>query len=294
MQEQAGVNANTRAALLTAQRNEVTEHQIYTRLAAATKDPHNRQILDHIAQDEQAHYHFWRQYTGQDVAPDRLKVWWFYLIARVLGLTFGIKLMERGEEQAQGVYSTLAESIPQATRIVEDEDRHEHALIGMIDEERLRYVGSVVLGLNDALVELTGALAGFTLALANTRLIGTAGLITGIAASLSMAASEYLSTKTEGDGREPVKASLYTGIAYVFTVILLIFPYFLFGSYYAALGVTMFNALVVILAFTFYTSVANDVPFRRRFLEMAAISFGVAALSFVIGFVVREFLHIDV
>lgn len=281
------------SAALAAQRNEITEHLIYQRLAAATKDAHNSQVLEHIAKDEQGHYLFWRQYSGQDVAPNRWKVFWFYLIARVFGLTFGSKLMERGEEQAQAVYGTLAEAIPQAVHIVEDEDRHEHELIAMIDEEGLRYVGSVVLGLNDALVELTGALAGFTLALANTRLIGTAGLITGIAASLSMAASEYLSTKTEGDGREPGKASLYTGIAYVFTVIFLIFPYFLFSSYYAALGVTMFNALIVIFGFTFYTSVANEVPFRRRFLEMVAISFGVAALSFVIGFVMRQVLHID-
>ncbi|MHB0857882.1 MAG: VIT1/CCC1 transporter family protein [Anaerolineae bacterium] len=294
MQDLAGVSTETRASVLTAQKNEITEYHIYSRLAKATKDSHNRQILEHIAQDELAHYRFWRQVTGEDVAPDRLKVAWYYFISRVLGLTFGIKLMERGEEQAQVVYSGLSQPIPQATRIVADEDRHEHELIGMIDEERLRYVGSVVLGLNDALVELTGALAGLTLALQNTRLIGTAGLITGIAASLSMAASEYLSTKTEGDGREPAKASLYTGVAYVFTVIFLIFPYFLFASYYAALTLTLFNALLVILAFTFYTSVANDVPLRRRFLEMAGISFGVAALSFFIGFLVREFLHIDV
>ena len=40
----------------------------------------------------------------------------------------------------------------------------------MLDEERLRYIGSVVLGLNDALIELTGALAGLTLALQNTQL----------------------------------------------------------------------------------------------------------------------------
>jgi VIT1/CCC1 family predicted Fe2+/Mn2+ transporter len=46
-------------------------------------------------------------------------------------------------------------------------------------------------------VELTGALSGLTLAFRNTRLIAMAGLITGIAASLSMAGSEYLATKSE-------------------------------------------------------------------------------------------------
>ena len=51
---------------------------------------------------------------------------------------------------------------------------------------RLEYMGSVVLGLNDALVEFTGALAGFTLALSDSRLTALTGSITGIAAALSI------------------------------------------------------------------------------------------------------------
>ena len=144
--------------------------------------------------------------------------------------------------------------------------------------------------MNDALVELTETLAGLTLALRNARLIGMAGFITGIAASLSMAASECLSTSTGESEREPLKACFYTGVAYVFTVAVLIAPYFLFDSYMVALGVTLAGAVVVIFLFTAYVSVARDIPFKRRFLEMALISFGVAALSFAIGFVVREFL----
>ena len=73
--------------------------------------------------------------------------------------------------------------------------------------EPYRYTGSIVLGLNDALVELTGALAGLTLALQDTKLIALTGSITGIAAALSMGASEYLSTKSEDVDRSPVKAS---------------------------------------------------------------------------------------
>ena len=42
---------------------------------------------------------------------------------------------------------------------------NESALLQLLDEEKLRYTGSIVLGLNDVLVELTGALAGLTLAL---------------------------------------------------------------------------------------------------------------------------------
>ena len=166
--------------------------------------------------------------------------------------------------------------------------------IDMIDEERLRYVGSMVLGLNDALVELTGALAGLTLALQNTRLVAMTGLITGVAGSLSMAASEYLSTKSEGGVKEPFRASVYTGFAYVLTVIFLILPYLLLIDLYSCLGLTILNAVVVIFIFTFYISVSRDLSFRKRFLEMALISLGVAVLTFAIGFIIRIFLNIEI
>lgn len=76
-------------------------------------------------------------------------------------------------------------------------------------------------------------------------------MIAGIAVSLSMTASEYLSTKSEGGGQYPIKASAYTGSAYVLTVILLILPYFLFHSYLASLGLTLLNAAVVTLVSPF-------------------------------------------
>jgi len=184
--------------------------------------------------------------------------------------------------------------VPDAENIIKDEDEHEKQLIGLIDEERLRYVGSMVLGLNDALVELTGALAGLTLALQNTRLVAMAGLITGVAASLSMATSEYLSTKSEGGAKNPFKASVYTGVAYVLTVLFLIFPYLLLTVFDLCLSFTILNAIVVIFVFTFYISVAKDLSFKKRFLEMALISLGIACLTFAIGFIIRVLLNIEI
>ena len=161
-------------------------------------------------------------------------------------------------------------------------------------KETRKYLGSIVLGLNDALIELTGALAGLTFALQNTKVIAVAGLITGSAAAMSMAASEYLSTKAEGEERNPLKASVYTGIAYIFTVIFLISPYFILKNYYLALASTLLIAIIIILIFTFYISVAKDVSFKKRFIEMALLSFGVAIFSFLIGIVLRTFLNIEV
>jgi len=280
--------------ILNAQKNEITEYFIYERLAQSIRDLHNKEVLKRISDDELRHYNFWREYTHKDVKPNRLKVWKYFLISKIFGITFGIKLMEKGEDKAQATYKKISESVPDVKAIVKDEDEHEKQLMNLIDEERLRYVGSMVLGLNDALVELTGALAGYTFALQNTRMVAVTGLITGVAASLSMATSEYLSTKSEGNAKNPFKAASYTGIAYVLAVLFLIAPYLLLTNMYACLSLTIVNAIIVIFFFTFYISVAKDLPFRKRFLEMTAISLGIAGFTFAIGFLIRTLLNVEV
>ncbi|HPJ39392.1 MAG TPA: VIT1/CCC1 transporter family protein [Spirochaetota bacterium] len=280
-------------ALLKIQKSEITEHHIYSRLAERIKDSSNGEVLKTIAMDEKRHYEFWKHHTGVDVKPSRWKIFKFYWIARIFGLTFGIKLMERGEEKAHDNYMRIAEEIPGARKIAEDEDAHEKQLINMIEEERLNYMGSVVLGLNDALVELTGALAGLTFALQNTRLIALAGLITGIAAAFSMAASEYLSTKSEDSEKNALTSSIYTGIAYIFTVFFLILPYLLVSNYMLCLALTLLIAIAIIFFFNYYISIAKDLSFKKRFLEMAVISLGVAGISFGVGFLIRTFIGIE-
>jgi len=203
--------------------------------------------------------------------------------------------MEGGEEMAQESYRRIEEEVPEAGRILEDEFRHENLLINMIDdEEKLGYISSIVLGLNDALVELTGALAGFTLAMQNSRFIGAAGFITGVAAALSMAASEYLSQKAESGGERAKKAALYTGLAYILTVFMLVVPYFLLSNYLVALGVALVDAFFVILVFTFFMAVVRELSFKRTFLEMILLSWGVAGVSFVIGWLARVYLHLEI
>jgi len=282
-----------RAQLQRFQRTELTEHLIYRRLASCTKSPANAKVLNKLAADEFRHAEVWRAITGVEVKPDRCRVWWFTLMGRVLGLTFAIKLLEAGEGRAQEQYLQLPGSLPDAKTIMREEHEHEDALIAMIDEERLRYAGSVVLGLNDALVELTGALAGLTLALQNTRLIALTGLITGIAAALSMAASEYLSTKSEETSKHPLRASLYTGTAYLLTVTILITPYLVLSNYFVCLAAALVSAVGIIAGFNYYIAVAKGESFRRRFVEMAGLSFTVAVFSFGIGFVLRRFLGVD-
>jgi VIT1/CCC1 family predicted Fe2+/Mn2+ transporter len=286
--------SEVKSKILTMQKGEITEHLIYEKLAKSVKDPHNQNVLQRIAKDELGHHDLWQQYTGEKAHPNRFKIWLYYLVSRVFGLTFGIKLMEEGEEKAQVAYAEIANFVPAASDIARDEHRHERQLIRLIDEERLRYTADIVRGLNVALVELTGTLAGLTLALPDSGLIVLVGLITGTVMVLSVASTEYLATKSGEGGRSPLKAVLYGGLTNIVTFLFLLFPYLIFDNVYLSLGVMIFNAIVVVFLFSFYISVAREISFRKRFSEMVLLSLGVAALAFVIGYLARMFLHLNV
>ena len=276
------------------QQNELTESVIYEKIAAFAKGDENKQTLLRLSREEKAHYEIWKKYSGIEMKPQKAKVLKYTTLARTLGFTFAVKLMERGEENAQTEYALLAQEVPESIQIRRQEEEHEQALLAMLDEEQLQYVGSMVLGLNDALVELTGSLAGFVFALQNNRLIALSGLIVGISATFSMASSEFLSARSEGR-TDALKSCTYTGIAYLITVVLLIAPYLILGptQYIPALICMLAVVVLIIAGFTYYTSVAQDQPFKGRFLEMAIISISVAVLSFIVGILAKKFLGID-
>ena len=269
------------------QKKEITHYHIYLRLSKSVAEKSNREILEKIANDEKRHCEFWKNFTNCVCGPNHLEVFFYYFIARIFGLTFGIKLMERSKEESHIEYEQISKYIPDAKKLVEDAEEQELILISMISEDKLKYVGSVILGLSDAVVELTGALAGFTLALQDTKLVALTGMITGISAALSMAASEYLATKTENKDKRPLKAAIYTGVTYLATVSILVAPFLFLEKIFLSLSISIFSALVIISIFTFYISVAQEKSFRHRFTEMSVISLGVATISFTLGYAAR-------
>ncbi len=288
------ISLDMRKQLESLQQAEITGHYTYQKIADRLPESENRQVLEKISQDEMNHYLIWKKYTGRDVSPNRFMVWFYSFLSRIFGFTFAVKLMENSEEKVQVIYASLLDGIPEVKQILADEEEHEKKLLGMLDEEGLKYASSMVLGLSDALVELTGALAGFTLALQNVQLIALSGMITGVAAALSMASSEYLSTRAEKSEKKPGKAALYTGVAYIITVALLILPYLLLKNVFLCLAIVLVTAIIVIAVFNYYIAVAKGENFRKRFLEMAGLSLGVAALSFIISYFIRLWLGINV
>ncbi|MDP6986237.1 MAG: VIT1/CCC1 family protein [Candidatus Thalassarchaeaceae archaeon] len=285
--------------LLRLQRMEATEAEVYRRLARIQPDPMNKSILEGIALEEERHEAEIAKLTGEDVEADIWKVRKQVMLARLFGFTFSIRMMEATEKDAATEYRELG-----LHDIADEEEAHEENMIGMLDEERLRYSGSVVLGMSDALVELTGALAGLTFALRDLRLVALAGLVTGIAAAFSMGASEFLSSRAEKKDESAIKAAIFTWISYLITVLLLVSPYLLIGNdtsdfqglgpHIQALIGTLSIGLIIVALFNYYVSVVEGVSFKTRFAEMAAILGVVTLISYGIGIALRGILGVEV
>jgi len=277
------------------QKNEINDFTIYSLLSKREKNEKNRTIFVKIANEEKTHYEFWKQITKQEVKPSILIVYWYTFLVSIFDTSFSLKLLESREDDAIELYHRLSFEYPQAKVIYHEEKHHETALIDMLEDKKLVYAGAIVLGMNDALVELTGTLSGIALAFDKALVVGVTGMIMGIAASLSMAGSAYLEAKENEDTAISSKMyALYTGGSYIFTTILLVLPFFIFSSMYTGLFMMFLAAFATIISFNFYVSVAKNQSFVKRSTQMLVITFGVALISFIIGYVVKHYFGIEI
>jgi len=109
-----------------------------------------------------------------------------------------------------------------------------------------------------------------------------------------MSASNYLAERADNNPKA-LKSSIYTGMAYLVTVALLVLPYLLFPihMYVAAFAVMLVTVILIIMFFNYYISVAKEEPFLKNFATMAGISLTVAIISYVIGLLAKQLLGIE-
>ena len=277
------------------QQNEIDDFTIYTMLSFSDTNEANQAIFRKIANEEQGHYTYLKTYTNQELPARRYVVLFYLFLSKIVGISFTLKFLEKREEGAKAFYQELIKIDPKAKDIYEQEIHHEIELIDMLHDKKLLYAGAIVLGMNDALVELTGTLSGIALAFDKSVVVGVTGLIMGIAASLSMAGSAYLESKENvGDDVNPLTYSLYTGISYIVTTAVLVAPFFIFEKISVAIVWMFTAALLTIFLYNFYISVAKDLSFWKRVREMSYITFGVAFISFGIGYVVKHYFGIEI
>ncbi len=156
-----------------------------------------------------------------------------------------------------------------------------------------KYAGAMVLGMHDALVEITGIIAGLIFAIDNRRILLLTGAIAAVAASLSMAAANYMAQRTDNNPDAPIAAT-YTGATYVTTSAILLAPFCVIHNRFAAFGTMCIAAVAIILLFNLCIGKINKRPFWSHFWEMLCVCIGVSIASFAIGQAAKYFLNIQI
>lgn len=281
--------------------NELTEHIVYHRLALMERNPENRAALERLSEQEEKHYEFWKsllpEAEGKRIRARWTTVWWIWGLRTAFGVTFITKLLETHEKDSQQKYAAIMSAIPEdrkkrLTEIIEDEKSHERALIAQLKEKRVNYIGFVVLGLADAIVEITGVHAGFLGVTGSTLIAGIAGVVVGFAAAISMGSAGYLQAKQEPD-KSALLSGFITWASYFCSVILLALPYFLIRVMLPAFIVSTSVGIVLVAGFTFYGAIVFDRTFWREFSETVGLMLATALATFLLGTGIGRIFHID-
>lgn len=161
----------------------------------------------------------------------------------------------------------------------------------MVRKDKFNSAGAIVLGMHDALVSLTGLIAGLAVAMADRYVIILTAVIASVTASLSMGASNYLAVRTDG-GRRAFISALYTGVAYMATCAVLIVPFFVFENRAVEMVLMFAIAVTEIFGFNYYLGRVNHRPYMRKFLEMLGVCAGVFVIAFLIGLGANKYLGV--
>jgi VIT1/CCC1 family predicted Fe2+/Mn2+ transporter len=267
--------------------DEYADGAVYKALSRRERNPEFKKALENIASGEQSHYEFWKTYAPDaKVSAKRLRLYVILLLRFTLGLTFTLKFMERHEGKLHERYRKIAE-------MMDSEEGQEDLLIGKIHEDRVKYMSFIVLGLADAVVEISGIHAGSLGIYGKTELAGLAGIIAGMAASIAMGTAAYAQAKQGFQGSAKWSA-IYTGVSYMITAVLLAMPYFLTGNMAGALGISLVVGVVLVATMTFYDSVISLRSFKRQFGEISGIILAASLALFIIGTVVGQYLGIRI
>lgn len=276
--------------------DEYIDHIVYKELASAEGNEEMKKILMKFSEQEYRHYQFWSSIAGEcKVRVPGWKIRLFKLSRKLLGLTFTLKYLERHEKDVIDSYRSYLKYLESDSRreleeIIRDEEEHERTLLAGLNENIVRYLSFIALGLADAIVEITGVHAGFLGATKETLVAGIAGLIVGVSAAFSMSGAAYLQAKAEaGEAREnPGKSAIVTGVSYLIAVIVLALPYFLTQHQITAFIISVVLAIIIVSGFTFYNSVLNEKEFKGELLENLMILFGTAIIAYLFGEVIGD------
>ncbi len=284
-------------------KNEYIHGMVYASLSEKEKDGKAKFLLKRLAKKEIEHTGMWRaKLRKKGIMPKEpgnafLSVWFFYIIRKIFGVSFMINILELDEDRIVNRYKALleAKSLGRSERnslkkLLITENRYESMIIAKIrqNEHTLKYTRSMILGLNDGIVEVLAAVSGFAALAAAPGIVVIGGIVVGISGTLSMTGGAYLAAKSHtivssdsGDKTkesEPLAEAYYTGVLYIIGALVPILPFLAgFGSYIGILFAIILATVVLSIA-SAVISVIGGTSIKRGAIEMVLISL-IASLS---------------
>lgn len=296
-------------------KGEMLHKDVYERLAEREKDKTLRSLLKRLSNIEGRHVRIWGGLIDTKAAasePFRVRFMTAFMssVRSFLGLALTVKIIEYGESELKAkLNNALAMQVNRKQRnavlkLERSMDSVEDPLQQQIVEYSpvLRNIRDVIFGMNDGLVEVLAAVAGFGAALQQPTLVLLAGFIVAVSGTLSMAGGAYLSTEyersikiDESKGRSSARLSAaYVGLFYIVGAAFPLLPFALgFGGYYGIIGSIIVTAIVLTIVSSLI-SVVSDTSIAKRVVRTLAISLGIAAVTIIIGVIARQVLHLVV
>jgi len=286
---------------LEACKDEYKDYLVYSRLARfnRNRNPKFSETFARLAGKEKAHYDFWKKYSPQK--EPRSSKWGaalIIIISILFGTTFAIKYLEKHEIKTIEKYRAIAPFVPEEEKaffseMIVEEEEHEHNFRNEIQSSYIRYFSFIILGLADAIVEISGIHAGSLGIYDSTKLTGLAGIVAGAAASLAMASAAYAQAKQGFQGSASMSAA-FTGISYFISAVLLATPYFITKDMIDAVSMSLTFAIIILAVTNYYNSVISEKGFTKDFIEMVGITLGATVVLFLFGEAIRSLFGITI
>ncbi len=191
--------------------------RLYAYLAGSEKSIELRERFAELARVETAHAAFWKAFLLKrgvtPAEPSRLTFIWTRSLRHILGTRRYLSFLEISEQSAvESYYAFLNSAVigdvekSSVARLIEDELGHEEELESQFNVLPADNVRDFVMGMNDGLVELLGAVTGLS-AVYPTRpqVVGINGLVVGLAGALSMGIGTWVSVRSQRQVNEGIR-----------------------------------------------------------------------------------------
>ena len=190
--------------------SERLSYEIYSKLEVIEHNTKLKKKLRELRNLDVNHIKIWESVYKDMGLPitkksHRLEIFSFLLLRRIFGAGLTLSVINSMENRKVSDLSKVFEDMSE-----KEKDKIVDYLVEELYQERLlkkeswekgvlSHIRDVVFGMNDGLVEVLAAIAGFTGAIHNNLIIAVAGIIVGLSGTLSMAVGAYLSSKSEKD-----------------------------------------------------------------------------------------------